>query len=52
MFGEAVKSNVLQTSRIVHNLSNDIFISNNTINGCYYISTSRLSVPQDRNKTE
>ena len=33
-FGKAVKSNVLQTSRITHNLSNDVFISNNIINTC------------------
>ena len=31
MFVKAVKSNVLQTSRIAHNLSNDLFISNNII---------------------
>ena len=31
-FGKAVKSNVLQTSRITHNLINDVFISNNIIN--------------------
>ena len=31
-FGKAGKFNVLQTSRIIHNLSNDVFISNNIIN--------------------
>ena len=31
-FGKAVKSNVLQTSRFTHNLSNDVFISNTIIN--------------------
>ena len=31
-FGKSVKCNVLQTSRIIHNLSNDVFISNNIIN--------------------
>ena len=31
-FGKAVKSNVLQTIRITHNVSNDVFISNNIIN--------------------
>ena len=31
-FGKAGKFNVLQTSRIIHNLSNDFFISNNIIN--------------------
>ena len=34
-FGEDVKSNVLQTSRFTHNLSNDVFISNNTIKSRY-----------------
>ena len=31
-FGKAVKSNVLQTSRFTHNISNDVFIINNIIN--------------------
>ena len=31
-FGKAVKFNVLHTSRIIHNLSNEVFISNNIIN--------------------
>ena len=30
--GKAVKSNVLQTSRFTHNLSNDVFTSNININ--------------------
>ena len=35
MYGKAVKSNVLQTSRFTHNLSNDVFIINNIINSRY-----------------
>ena len=31
-FGKVVKFNVLQTSRTIHNLSNDVFISNIIIN--------------------
>ena len=34
-FGKAVKSNVLKTSRIIHNISNDVFISNNIINSLF-----------------
>ena len=51
-FGKAVKSNVLKTSRFTHNISNDVFISNNIINSRYYISTYRLHAPQERNKTK
>ena len=39
-FGKAVKFNVLQTSRIIHNLSNGIFISNNIINTMVYLTST------------
>ena len=42
MFGKAVKSNVLQTSRFTHNLSNDIFIRNNIINR-EYLANQKVS---------
>ena len=41
-FGKAVKSNVLQTSRFTHNISNDNFISNNIIN--IYNDASRCTL--------
>ena len=36
-FGKAGKSNVLQISRITHNLSNDVFIRNKIINKNNYL---------------
>ena len=43
-FGKAVKSNVLQTSKINHNLSNDVFISNNIINNDVIIIHNVLQI--------
>ena len=34
MFGKANKFNVLQTSIIIHNLNNEVFINTNIINRC------------------
>ena len=47
-FGKSVKSNVLQTSRIIHNLSNDVFISNNIITTVNMKNCGRRNVSKHR----
>ena len=45
-FGKAVEFNALQTSRIIHNLSNDVFISNNIINNLEKDECRTVQIPR------